>query len=129
MSVAHVPCVKLDRASWDRMVSATIGTEGEGKSMAEGSSSDRDQGWRSPVDALMLMSVANSLSFATWNALHTNFAIDAIHFDGTANAAVLVIGAATAGVALGLSLLVPHDPSAGNETMFATGRPRAAGAE
>jgi hypothetical protein len=43
----------------------------------------RAKGWRSPVHALMLMSVANYLSFATWNALHTNFAIDAIHFDGT----------------------------------------------
>jgi hypothetical protein len=43
----------------------------------------RAKGWRSPVNALMLMSVANYLSFATWNALHTNFAIDAIHFDGT----------------------------------------------
>jgi hypothetical protein len=43
----------------------------------------RAKGWRSPVNALMLMSVANYLSFATWNALHTNFAIDAVHFDGT----------------------------------------------
>ena len=51
--------------------------------MAEEVSPNRAQGWRSPVNALMLMSVANYLSFATWNALHTNFAIDAIHFDGT----------------------------------------------
>jgi hypothetical protein len=43
----------------------------------------RAKGWRSPVNALMLMSVANYLSFATWNALHTNFAIDAVQFDGT----------------------------------------------
>jgi len=33
--------------------------------------------------------------------------------------AVFVIGAAMAGVALGLSLLVPHDPQAGNESVFA----------
>jgi len=33
--------------------------------------------------------------------------------------AVFVIGAAMAGVALGLSLLVPHDPHAGNESVFA----------
>jgi len=51
--------------------------------MAEEVISQRAQGWRSPVNALMLMSIANYLSFATWNALHTNFAIDAIHFDGT----------------------------------------------
>ena len=51
--------------------------------MAEQISVLRAKGWRSPVNALMLMSVANYLSFATWNALHTNFAIDAIHFDGT----------------------------------------------
>ena len=51
--------------------------------MTEEVSAHRAQGWRSPVNALMLMSVANYLSFATWNALHTNFAIDAIHFDGT----------------------------------------------
>lgn len=51
--------------------------------MAEQISVLRAKGWRSPVYALMLMSVANYLSFATWNALHTNFAIDAIHFDGT----------------------------------------------
>ena len=51
--------------------------------MVEQISALRAKGWRSPVNALMLMSVANYLSFATWNALHTNFAIDAIHFDGT----------------------------------------------
>jgi hypothetical protein len=51
--------------------------------MAQEISVLRAQGWRSPVNALMLMSVANYLSFATWNALHTNFAIDVVHFDGT----------------------------------------------
>jgi hypothetical protein len=51
--------------------------------MAEEISVLRAQGWRSPVNALMLMSVANYLSFATWNALHTNFAIDVVQFDGT----------------------------------------------
>ncbi|HKQ94788.1 MAG TPA: MFS transporter [Aestuariivirgaceae bacterium] len=38
--------------------------------------------WRRPVLALMLMAVANQFGFATWNALHTNFAIDAIGFQG-----------------------------------------------
>ena len=51
--------------------------------MADEISVARAKGWRSPVNALMLMSVANYLSFATWNALHTNFAIDAVQFDGT----------------------------------------------
>jgi hypothetical protein len=130
--------------------------------VAEEVSAHRARGWRSPVNALMLTSVANYLSFATWNALHTSFAIDAIHFDGTEmgdiaptssvafsinhiaavllpiplgivwdidSAAVFVIGAAMAGVALGLSLLVPHDPNAGNEAIFATRRLRAAAAE
>jgi predicted MFS family arabinose efflux permease len=45
------------------------------------------------------------------------------------SAAVFVIGAAMAGVALCLSLFVPHDPNAGNETIFATRRLRAAAAE
>ena len=49
---------------------------------------------------------------------------------GTSTArAVFVIGAAMAGVALCLSLFVPHDPNAGNETIFATRRLRAAAAE
>ena len=39
---------------------------------------------------------------------------------------VFVIGAAMAGVALGLSLLVPHDPEAGNKTVFAQRQPAAA---
>lgn len=38
--------------------------------------------WKRPVLALMLMAVANQFGFATWNALHTNFAIDAIGFRG-----------------------------------------------
>lgn len=38
--------------------------------------------WKRPVLALMLMAIANQFGFATWNALHTNFAIDAVGFRG-----------------------------------------------
>jgi predicted MFS family arabinose efflux permease len=40
-------------------------------------------GWRTPFVALALMSVANAFAFSTWNALHTNFAIEAVGFGGT----------------------------------------------
>ncbi len=39
-------------------------------------------GWRSPVMFLMLMAVANAVSFATWRALLNNFAIERAHFTG-----------------------------------------------
>ena len=38
--------------------------------------------WKRPVLALMMMAVANQLAFATWNALHVNFAIDVVGFAG-----------------------------------------------
>jgi Major Facilitator Superfamily len=38
--------------------------------------------WKRPVLALMLMAVANQFAFATWNALHTNFAIEVVGFGG-----------------------------------------------
>jgi hypothetical protein len=38
--------------------------------------------WKRPVLALMLMAVANQFGFATWNALHTNFAIEVVGFGG-----------------------------------------------
>ena len=38
--------------------------------------------WRRPILALMLMAVANQFGFATWNALHTNFAIEVVGFGG-----------------------------------------------
>ncbi len=38
--------------------------------------------WKRPVLVLMLMAIANQLSFATWNALHVNFAIDVVGFAG-----------------------------------------------
>jgi hypothetical protein len=38
--------------------------------------------WKRPVLALMLMGVANQFAFATWNALHTNFAIEMVGFGG-----------------------------------------------
>src|SRR5688572_32562007 len=38
--------------------------------------------WRRPVLALMLMAIANQFGFATWNALHTNFAIEVVGFGG-----------------------------------------------
>ena len=40
-------------------------------------------GWRNPANALIIMSAANYLAFATWNALHTNFAINVLGFNGT----------------------------------------------
>ena len=39
-------------------------------------------GWRSPVMFLMLMAVANAISFATWGTLLNNFAIERAHFTG-----------------------------------------------
>ena len=39
-------------------------------------------GWRSPFAALALMAIANSFAFSTWNALHTNYAVDVIGFGG-----------------------------------------------
>jgi hypothetical protein len=42
---------------------------------------------------------------------------------------VFVLGAAMAGIALFLSLLVPHDPHAGNETVLAARHLPAAAAE
>ena len=41
-----------------------------------------DRGWRSPVMFLMLMAVANGISFATWMALVNNFAIERVSFTG-----------------------------------------------
>jgi hypothetical protein len=38
--------------------------------------------WKRPLLALMLMAVANQFGFATWNALHTNFAIEVVGFGG-----------------------------------------------
>jgi Major Facilitator Superfamily len=42
----------------------------------------RSTGWRSPFMALALMAIANSFAFSTWNALHTNYAVDVIGFGG-----------------------------------------------
>ena len=42
----------------------------------------RSTGWRSPFAALALMAIANSFAFSTWNALHTNYAVDVIGFGG-----------------------------------------------
>jgi predicted MFS family arabinose efflux permease len=39
-------------------------------------------GWQNPANALIIMSAANYLSFATWNALHTNFAVNVLDFNG-----------------------------------------------
>ena len=39
-------------------------------------------GWRRPVIFLMLMAVANGISFATWMALVNNFAIEKVGFTG-----------------------------------------------
>lgn len=39
-------------------------------------------GWRTPFAALALMAIANSFAFSTWNALHTNYAVDVIGFGG-----------------------------------------------
>ncbi len=41
------------------------------------------RGWRTPFMALALMSVANAFAFSSWNALHTNFAIEVVGFGGT----------------------------------------------
>jgi predicted MFS family arabinose efflux permease len=41
------------------------------------------KGWRTPFTALALMSVANAFAFSSWNALHTNFAIEVVGFGGT----------------------------------------------
>jgi hypothetical protein len=38
--------------------------------------------WRTPFVALALMSSANAFAFATWNALHTNFAVEVVGFGG-----------------------------------------------
>lgn len=40
------------------------------------------RGWRTPFAALALMAIANSFAFSTWNALHTNYAVDVIGFGG-----------------------------------------------
>lgn len=40
------------------------------------------KGWRTPLAALMLMTGANAFAFAAWNALHTNFGVDAVGFGG-----------------------------------------------
>lgn len=51
--------------------------------MAEPASpSQAPQGWRTPFAALALMAVANGFAFSTWNALHTNYAVDVIGFGG-----------------------------------------------
>jgi Major Facilitator Superfamily len=42
----------------------------------------RSSGWRTPFAALALMAIANSFAFSTWNALHTNYAVDVIGFGG-----------------------------------------------
>ena len=42
----------------------------------------QEQGWRRPVIFLMLMAVANGISFATWMALVNNFAIEKVSFTG-----------------------------------------------
>lgn len=42
----------------------------------------RSTGWRTPFAALALMAIANSFAFSTWNALHTNYAVDVIGFGG-----------------------------------------------
>jgi hypothetical protein len=46
------------------------------------SSSGAGSGWRTPFAALALMAIANSFAFSTWNALHTNYAVDVIGFGG-----------------------------------------------
>jgi Major Facilitator Superfamily len=38
--------------------------------------------WRTPFVALALMSSANAFAFATWNALHTNYAVEVVGFGG-----------------------------------------------
>ena len=39
-------------------------------------------GWRTPFLALALMAAANSFAFSSWNALHTNYAVEVIGFGG-----------------------------------------------
>jgi len=46
------------------------------KNLAKGS------GWRTPFLALALMAAANSFAFSSWNALHTNYAVEVIGFGG-----------------------------------------------
>jgi predicted MFS family arabinose efflux permease len=41
------------------------------------------RGWRTPFMALALMAAANSFAYSSWNALHTNYAVDVIGFGGT----------------------------------------------
>jgi Major Facilitator Superfamily len=38
--------------------------------------------WRTPFVALALMAAANSFAFSSWNALHTNYAVDVVGFGG-----------------------------------------------
>jgi hypothetical protein len=45
-------------------------------------SAEAARGWRTPFTALALMAVANAFAFSTWNALHTNYAVDVIGFGG-----------------------------------------------
>ncbi len=40
------------------------------------------KGWRTPFMALALMAVANGFAYSTWNALHTNYAVDVVGFGG-----------------------------------------------
>jgi predicted MFS family arabinose efflux permease len=40
------------------------------------------RGWRTPFVALALMAVANGFAFSTWNALHTNYAVEVVGFGG-----------------------------------------------
>lgn len=46
------------------------------------SASSDHTGWRTPFTALALMAVANAFAFSTWNALHTNYAVEVIGFGG-----------------------------------------------
>jgi len=39
-------------------------------------------GWQTPFLALALMAIANSFAFSTWNALHTNYAVEVVGFGG-----------------------------------------------
>ena len=41
-----------------------------------------NKNWRTPFAALALMAMANAFAFSSWNALHTNYAVDVIHFGG-----------------------------------------------
>jgi predicted MFS family arabinose efflux permease len=40
------------------------------------------KGWRTPFLALALMAAANGFAFSSWNALHTNYAVEVIGFGG-----------------------------------------------